>query len=68
MVSEDDYLVLLEANLGVGLMPESTVRSNRLTCLPVSGLDLSRTVSVYAVAGRQRSAAASAFIRLLRVS
>ena len=68
MVSEDDYLVLLEANLGVGLMPESAVRSNRLTCVPVSGLDLSRSVSVYAVAGRQRSAAASAFIKLLRAS
>ena len=66
MVSEDDYLVLLEANLGVGLMPESTVRSNGLTSLPVSGLDLNRTVFVYAVAGRQRSAAAGAFIRLLR--
>ena len=68
MVSEQDYLVLLEANLGVGLMPESAVRSNRLTCVPVSGLDLSRSVSVYAVAGRQRSAAASAFIKLLRAS
>ena len=66
MVSEQDYLVLLEANLGIGLMPESAVRSNCLTCVPVSGLDLSRTISVYAVAGRQRSAAASAFIRLLR--
>ena len=68
IVSEQDYLVLLEANLGVGLMPESTMRSNRLTCVPVSGLDLSRSVSVYAVAGRQRSAAASAFIKLLRAS
>ncbi|MDQ6703834.1 MAG: LysR family transcriptional regulator [Pseudomonadota bacterium] len=66
MVSEQDYLMLLEANLGVGLMPESALPSNRLTCVPVNGLDLSRTVSAYAVAGRQRSAAASAFIKLLR--
>ncbi|MGH6821755.1 MAG: LysR family transcriptional regulator substrate-binding protein, partial [Methylocella sp.] len=66
MVSEQDYLVLLEANFGVGLLPESVVRSNGLTCVPVSGLDLSRTIFVYAVAGRQRSAAASAFIKLLR--
>ena len=68
MVSEDDYVVLLDANLGVGLMPESAVRSTRLTCVSVSGLDLSRSVSLYAVAGRQRSAAASAFIKLLRAS
>ncbi|MGH6837713.1 MAG: LysR family transcriptional regulator substrate-binding protein [Methylocella sp.] len=65
MVSEQDYLVLLEANLGVGLMPESAVRSN-LACVPVCGLDLSRTVFVYAVAGRQRSLAVSTLIKLLR--
>ena len=65
-VSEEDYLVLLEANLGVGLMPESAVRSNRLACVPVRGLDLNRTVFVYAVAGRQRSLAVSTLIKLLR--
>lgn len=68
MVSEDDYLVLLDASIAVGLMPESTVRSSGLASVPVKGLDLSRTVSVHAVAGRQRPAAASAFIRLLRSS
>ncbi|MGH6813169.1 MAG: LysR family transcriptional regulator [Methylocella sp.] len=66
--SEQDYLILLEANLGVGVMPESAVRSSRLACVPVSGLDLSRTVCLYAVSGRQRSAAASTFIKLLRSS
>jgi DNA-binding transcriptional LysR family regulator len=66
MVSEQDYLVLLEANLGVGLMPESAVRSNRLACVPVCGLSLTRTVFVYAAAGRQRSAAVSTLIKLLR--
>jgi DNA-binding transcriptional LysR family regulator len=53
MVSERDYLVLLEANLGVGLMPESMVWSSLLTCVRVKELDLSRTISVYAAAGRQ---------------
>jgi DNA-binding transcriptional LysR family regulator len=66
MVSERDYLVLLEANLGVGLMSESMVWSNLLTYVPVTGLDLSRTISVYAVAGRQRPLAVSTLIRLLR--
>jgi DNA-binding transcriptional LysR family regulator len=68
LVSEQDYLVLLEANLGVGLMPESAVRSSCLVCVPVRGLDLSRSVSLYAVSGRQRSPAVSTFIKLLRAS
>ncbi len=68
MVSERDYLVLLEANLGVGLMPESTARSKLLTCVTVSGLELKRTISVYAVAGRQRASPAGLLIKLLRAS
>jgi DNA-binding transcriptional LysR family regulator len=68
LVSEQDYLVLLEANLGIGLLPESAVQSSRITCVPVKGLDLSRTVFAYAVAGRQRSPAVSTFIKLLRAS
>ena len=68
LVSEQDYLLLLGANLGIGLMPESAVRSSRLACVRVSGLGLSRTVSLYAVSGRQRSAVASTFLKLLRAS
>jgi hypothetical protein len=68
LVSEQDYLILLEANLGIGLMPESTAQSARLACVPVNGLELSRTVSAYAVAGRQRSSAVSTFVKLLRAS
>nr|WP_051953553.1 LysR family transcriptional regulator [Methylocapsa aurea] len=68
IASEHDYLLLLEAGLGAGLMPESAVRSNGLACMPVRGLDLSRRISVYAVAGRQRSAAASTFMKLLRAA
>jgi DNA-binding transcriptional LysR family regulator len=68
LVSERDYLVLLESNLGVGLMRESTARSKLLTRVPVSGFDLSRTISVYAVAGRQRPPAVSALLKLLRAA
>ena len=68
LVSEQDYLVLLEANLGIGLLPESAVRSSRITCVVVRGLDLSRKVFAYAVAGRQRSPAVSTLIKLLRAS
>jgi DNA-binding transcriptional LysR family regulator len=66
IVSEHDHFILLEAGLGVGLMPESAVLSNGLTFVPVEGLELGRAIVMYAVAGRQRSAAASAFMKLLR--
>ncbi|MCI0737006.1 MAG: hypothetical protein L0Y50_12185, partial [Beijerinckiaceae bacterium] len=52
----------------VGLLPESTARSHLLLCVPVSGLELRRTISLYAVAGRQRPPAASLLIKLLRAS
>ena len=68
IVSEQDYLVLLEANMGVGLMPESALRSSQTKSLRIDGLDLSRTVYLHAVAGRQRSAAANALMKLLKAS
>ena len=37
VVSDDDCMVLLDANLGVGVIPESAVRSNRLTFVQVNG-------------------------------
>jgi hypothetical protein len=49
-------------------MRESTARSKLLTRVPVSGFDLSRTISVYAVAGRQRPPAVSALLKLLRAA
>jgi DNA-binding transcriptional LysR family regulator len=68
LVSEQDYLVLLEASLGVGLIPESAARSNSLACVPVDGLDLSRTVFLYSVAGRQRSPVVNTFMKLVRAA
>jgi DNA-binding transcriptional LysR family regulator len=66
VVSEHDHVVLLEAGMGVGLVPESVALSNRLTPMQVRELDLSRQISLFAVAGRQRSATATAFMKLLR--
>jgi DNA-binding transcriptional LysR family regulator len=66
IVSEADLVTLIEANLGVGMLPESTARSDRLKLIHIAGLDLKRTVYLYAVAGRQRSKAASALVSLLR--
>ena len=66
MGAEPDLLTLIEANLGVGMLPESTTKSDRIKLLSIEGLDLKRTVYLYGVAGRQRSAAASALFRLMR--
>jgi DNA-binding transcriptional LysR family regulator len=66
MGAEPDLVTLIEANLGIGMLPESTTRSDRIRLLTLEGLDLKRTVYLYGVAGRQRSAAASALIRLMR--
>jgi DNA-binding transcriptional LysR family regulator len=66
MVAESDIVTMIAANLGVGMLPESTPKSERIRLVAVDGLDLKRTVYLYGVAGRQRSGAASALARLLR--
>jgi len=66
MGAEPDLITLIEANLGVGMLPESTTKSGRIRLVEVEGVDFKRTIYVYGVAGRQRSAAANALIRLLR--
>jgi hypothetical protein len=52
----------------VGLAPESSATSSELVVLDVEGFHMERTVYVYAVAGRQRSMAASTLIKMLRAA
>jgi len=66
MGAEPDLVALIEANLGVGMLPDSAGKSDLLRVIDVEGLDFKRTIYLYGVAGRQRSAAASALIRLMR--
>ncbi|HUI95945.1 MAG TPA: LysR family transcriptional regulator [Xanthobacteraceae bacterium] len=68
VLSDHDLVALLQANVGVSVMPESAVGDGDLRVLPVDGLALRRTVSLYAVAGRERSPAGAALIRLLRAA
>jgi DNA-binding transcriptional LysR family regulator len=68
MVSEPDLVTMIEANLGIGMLPESGTRSDRVRLIDVEGLELKRTIYLYGVAGRQRSPAASALVRLIRAS
>ncbi len=64
--SQGDLVSLLEANLGLGFLPQSALRGKGLRQVPIDGLEVSRQVILYGVAGRQRSAAAEAFLKLLR--
>jgi DNA-binding transcriptional LysR family regulator len=66
--SEADVVALLKPNIGFSVMPQSSARALGLKMLDVGGLDVRRSVSVYAVAGRQRSMAASTFIKMLRAA
>jgi DNA-binding transcriptional LysR family regulator len=63
---EGDLLSLLEAGVGVALVPRSTRNPDSLTRISIEGLELQRSVYLYGVAGRQRTAVASAIMKMLR--
>ena len=64
--SLDDVLALIAANMGIAILPQSAGRYAELRRVEVAGLKLSRKVSLYGVAGRQRSPAGDALMKLLR--
>ena len=64
--SERDLMQLLEANIGIAVVPRSTVTSGSVRTREIGDLDLSRTIHLYGVAGRQRTAVGAAILRLLR--
>jgi DNA-binding transcriptional LysR family regulator len=66
--SERDLMGLLEADLGVAIVPRSASCPETLMRAPINGLDLRRTVHLYGVAGRQRSAVATAIMKMLRAA
>ena len=66
--SEQDLVALLEANIGVGIAPESSANLDGVAALELDGMAVERAVHVYAVAGRQRSMAASTLIKMLRAA
>ena len=68
VLSDHDLVALLQANVGVSIMPESTIGNGDLRLLPIDGLALRRADTLYAVAGRERSPAAAALMRLLRAA
>jgi DNA-binding transcriptional LysR family regulator len=64
--SERDLIELLEAEVGVAVMPDTSPIPETLKRTTVDGLDARRTVHLYGVAGRERTAVASAVMRMLR--
>ncbi len=64
--ADGDLLALLEAGLGVALVPRSTQSPATLARIVVQDIDLKRTVNLYGVAGRQRTPVASAMMKMLR--
>ena len=68
LTSERDLITFLEANLGIAFVPRSTSCPETLRRLPVEGMEFRRTVYLYGVAGRQRTAVASAVLKMLRAA
>jgi DNA-binding transcriptional LysR family regulator len=64
--AETDLIALLEAGVGVALLTRSTKAPDSLLRLMVDKLELTRTIYLYGVAGRQRTAVASTLMKMLR--
>jgi DNA-binding transcriptional LysR family regulator len=64
--SERDLIELLEADIGIAVVPNTSSLPESLKRTPVEGLDARRTVHLYGVAGRERTAVASVVMRMLR--
>jgi len=64
--SERDLIELLEAEIGVAVVPDTSPIPQTLKRATIEGLDARRTVHLYSVAGRERTAVASAIMRMLR--
>lgn len=67
VVTHHDLLALLDTNLGVAIVPASAPQRAGVRRAPLAEAGL-RTVSAYAVAGRQRSPAGAAFLNLIRAA
>src|SRR5262245_1384228 len=68
LTSERDLIALLEADLGVAFAPRSMACPATLKRASVSGVELDRSVYLYGVAGRERTAVASAVLKMLRAA
>jgi DNA-binding transcriptional LysR family regulator len=66
--SERDLITLLESDFGVAFAPRSLPRPKTLKQAAVNGVEFRRTNYLYGVAGRARTAVASAILKMLRAA
>jgi len=65
--SERDFLTVIANGAGTGIAPMSAASTDGpVRGIPVEGIDMQRTVSLFAVAGRRHTTAATGMIRLAR--
>jgi DNA-binding transcriptional LysR family regulator len=64
--AEADLLALIEAGVGVALMPQSARVPDTVMRIAVGKFPLNRTIYLYGVAGRQRTPVASTLMKMLR--
>jgi len=65
---DEDLATLVGGKIGVALLPESSAQAFGCAATAIDGLDVTRTVELYGVFGRQRSAVASGLVKLLRAA
>lgn len=68
VATQEDVLALLEAELGVAIIPVGAAEANGICCVPLKQLNLVRRVSVYTVAGRHRAIACATLFNMLRAA
>src|SRR5262245_12589170 len=66
--SERDLITLLESDFGIAFAPRSVPHTDTLKQAVVNGLEFCRAIYLYGVAGRERTAVASAVLKLLRAA
>ena len=66
--SEQDFYALLEANFGLAIGPATASLPDKLVRRMIEGIDVKRNITLYGIAGRRRSPAASTLLNLLRAT
>lgn len=66
--AERDLIALLESRLGIAIAPRSTAIPATLRRVAIDGIELTRTVYLYSVAGRPRAAAANILSKQLQAA
>jgi DNA-binding transcriptional LysR family regulator len=64
--SERDLMRLIQANMGLAILPSSASVPAALARRPIAGFSLARTIYLFGVAGRERTSIAAATMKLLR--